>query len=60
VKQSAAVIKKRSGNHERSIREFKVESGTGIRIGQPLKEFHGILTGIPLFSGGHDQMMRPT
>ena len=58
VKQSAAVIKKRSGNHEKSIREFKVESGTGIRIGQPLTAFRGILTGLPQFSGGHDQMMR--
>jgi len=58
VKQSAAVIKKRSGNHERSIREFLLESGKGLRIGQPLKEFQGILTGIPQFGGGQEQMMR--
>jgi circadian clock protein KaiC len=31
VKQSAAVIKKRSGNHERSIREFLLQSGKGLR-----------------------------
>ena len=37
VKQSIAVIKKRSGRHEKTIREFKLESGEGIRVGQPLK-----------------------
>jgi circadian clock protein KaiC len=58
VKQSAAVIKKRSGSHERSIREVKVESGKGLRIGQPLKDFHGILTGLPQFGGSREQMMR--
>ena len=44
VRQSIAVIKKRSGRHEKTIREFKLESGRGIRVGQPLKEFHGVLT----------------
>ncbi|MDB6072952.1 MAG: circadian clock protein KaiC [Verrucomicrobiaceae bacterium] len=59
VRQSVAVIKKRSGYHERSIREFKMEKGTGIRIGNPLKEFHGVLSGIPVFQGVGDQMMKP-
>jgi circadian clock protein KaiC len=57
VKQSIAVIKKRSGPHEKTIREFKVESGHGVRIGQPLKEFQGVLTGVPVFRGGTEQMM---
>ena len=52
VKQSIAVIKKRSGNHERSIREFMMgRDGNGVRIGDPLKDFHGILTGVPKFPG---------
>src|SRR5262249_1162117 len=38
VKQSIAVIKKRSGRHEKTIREFKLEAGHGVRIGQPLKQ----------------------
>jgi circadian clock protein KaiC len=51
VKQSIAVIKKRSSNHERWIREFSLDGGRGIRIGPPLREFHGILTGAPQFDG---------
>lgn len=58
VKQSIAVIKKRSGNHERSIREFMMgRDGKGICIGEPLKDFHGILTGMPTFAGLQGKMM---
>jgi circadian clock protein KaiC len=60
VKQSVAVIKKRSGRHEKSIREFKLEDGKGIRVGQPLKEFQGVLTGIPVFHGIAGEMMSPS
>jgi circadian clock protein KaiC len=58
VKQALAVVKKRSGNHEKTIREFKLETGRGIRIGEPLKEFHGILTGFPMFRGAATQIMK--
>jgi circadian clock protein KaiC len=57
VKQAISVMKKRSGAHERTIREFKVTQN-GISVGAPLKEFHGVLTGIPTFSGESDQMMK--
>ena len=57
VKQSIAVIKKRSGHHEKAIREFKLEPGKGIRIGQPLKQFQGVLTGMPVFQGVAGEMM---
>ena len=57
VKQSIAVIKKRSGRHEKTIREFKLESGAGIRLGQPLKHFQGVLTGVPVFHGASGEMM---
>jgi circadian clock protein KaiC len=58
IRQSIAVIKKRSGRHEKTIREFKLESGKGIRVGQPLKDFHGVLTGAPVFRGRAEQVMR--
>jgi circadian clock protein KaiC len=58
VKQAISVIKKRSGRHERSIRELRVDEG-GIRVGHPLKEFQGVLTGVPQFHGGTDTMMTP-
>ena len=57
VKQSIAVIKKRSGRHEKSIREFKLETGRGVRVGQPLKEFQGVLTGLPVFHGRAGEIM---
>ncbi len=46
VRQAISVIKKRSGNHERTIREIFVDR-QGIRVGPPLANFHGVLTGIP-------------
>ena len=60
VRQALSVIKKRSGRHEKTIREFQLESGKGMRIGQPLKEFHGVLSGAPMFHGGIEQMMERT
>ena len=50
VRQTISVVKKRTGAHERSIREFRLDS-TGIRVGAPLRDFHGVLTGIPVFEG---------
>jgi circadian clock protein KaiC len=58
VKQAVAVIKKRSGRHERTIREFKMEEGKGIRVGAPLKDFQGILGGVAVFHGGAAGMMK--
>ena len=42
--------KKRGGAHERSIRELRLEPGR-ITLGEPLREFRGILTGVPIFEG---------
>jgi circadian clock protein KaiC len=46
VRKAISVFKKRSGRHERTIRELRLRSG-GIEIGPPLKEFRGVLTGTP-------------
>jgi circadian clock protein KaiC len=51
VRQAISVVKKRSGRHERSIRELQLSS-SGIRVGAPLRDFQGILTGTPSFLGG--------
>jgi circadian clock protein KaiC len=58
VKQALAMVKKRSGHHERSIREFKLTSGKGIQIGGSLKQFQGVLSGMPSFQGRARQMMK--
>src|SRR4051794_7229864 len=50
VKQAISVLKKRSGSHERSIRELIFADG-GISLGPALEEFEGVLTGVPKFRG---------
>jgi circadian clock protein KaiC len=45
-----SVVKKRSGLHEHSIREFRLGSA-GIKLGPPLKEFSGIFSGNPRYTG---------
>lgn len=46
VQQAISVFKKRGGKHERTIRQFGMSSN-GIQVGPVLREFHGILSGIP-------------
>ena len=58
VKQAMAVIKKRSGSHEKAIREFSLAGGVGLRIGEPLTNFAGILTGAPRFEGSPDKILK--
>lgn len=48
VRQAISVIKKRGGIHERSLRDFKLTS-SGIKVGAPLTELRGIITGVPHF-----------
>ncbi|MDB4976330.1 MAG: circadian clock protein KaiC [Myxococcaceae bacterium] len=50
VRKAISVVKKRSGRHEDTIREFSVGQG-GIIVGPPLTDFHGVLTGVPEFEG---------
>ena len=57
VKQAISVFKKRSGRHERTIREFQL-GPEGIRIGEPITAFQGVLTGVPHFVGDTSSMMR--
>jgi circadian clock protein KaiC len=47
VRQVISVMKKRGGEHERTIREFSLQSGR-IHVGEPLRGFRGILTGTPV------------
>jgi predicted ATP-dependent serine protease len=49
VRQALSVVKKRTGRHERTIRELRLEGG--IRVGEPLREFQGVLTGVPHYGG---------
>jgi circadian clock protein KaiC len=50
VRRALSVVKKRSGNHEHTIREFRLSPG-GIKLGPPLKGFSGIFSGTPVYNG---------
>lgn len=50
VRKALSIMKKRSGFHENSIREFKV-GPTGVEVGPPLNRFRGIFTGVPIYEG---------
>jgi circadian clock protein KaiC len=57
VRKAISVMKKRSDNHETTIREFRVDS-QGVRIGEPLRQFNGVLTGVPTFVGDVADMLK--
>lgn len=44
------MLKNRAGPHEDSIREFRVDA-QGVRVGEPLTAFQGVLTGTPEYVG---------
>jgi circadian clock protein KaiC len=50
IHQAISVFKKRTGPHERTLRELKIESD-GVRVGAPLTGFRGIMTGVPEYTG---------
>jgi circadian clock protein KaiC len=62
VKKSIAVMKKRSGRHEESIRQVWFDEH-GVHLGEPLTQLRGILTGIPVdvsaAGAGEVAAMRP-
>ena len=57
VRQAVSVLKKRSGEHERTLREFVIDAD-GVRVGQPLSSFHGVLTGVPVYSGAPEPLLK--
>jgi len=50
VRRAVSVIKKRTGTHESTIREYRIDH-RGLTIGAPLNEFQGVLRGVPIYSG---------
>jgi circadian clock protein KaiC len=58
VRIALAMLKKRSGRHEKTIREFRLDTNRGIHVGPPLKEFQGVLSGVPDFRGSVQKILR--
>jgi circadian clock protein KaiC len=50
IRRAISMLKKRHGAHEETIREYSLKNGR-IEVGQPLADFHGVLTGVPTFIG---------
>ncbi|MBB5687097.1 ATPase domain-containing protein [Sphingobium boeckii] len=48
--KAVSVAKSRTTPHEASIREYRLGSN-GIQIGEPLRDFEGVLTGLPSYRG---------
>ena len=51
IRKAISIFKKRSGPHESTIRELRLRPG-GIVVGEPLRGFQGVLTGVPRFIDG--------
>jgi circadian clock protein KaiC len=56
VRRAISVIKKRTGSHENTIREFQI-GPNGLVFGHPLKEFQGVLRGVPTYVGKGEPLL---
>ncbi|MEM5446364.1 ATPase domain-containing protein [Paraburkholderia guartelaensis] len=56
VRRAVSIIKKRTGRHEETIREFRI-GRFGLNVGAPLDSFQGILRGVPTFVGNSGPLM---
>jgi circadian clock protein KaiC len=55
VRRALSVMKKRTGNHETTIRELRMASGR-VQVGEALSDFQGVLTGVPRYVGSADAL----
>jgi len=59
VRRAISVIKKRTGAHEDTIREYQID-GRGITLGEPLMGFQGVLRGVPELVGDDPRLLGAT
>jgi circadian clock protein KaiC len=57
VRRAMSIIKKRTGSHESTIREFRIDD-RGLTIGEPLDDFQGILRGVTSYVGEGRPLLR--
>jgi circadian clock protein KaiC len=53
IRQAVSVFKKRTGTHERALRQLQI-CERGVTVGEPLREFQGVMTGVPQYDGKAD------
>ena len=56
VRRAISIIKKRTGRHETTIREFFIGKG-GLSLGGPLDQFRGVLSGVPTYIGSPQPLL---
>jgi len=56
IYKAISVVKNRIGSHEISIRELRLTT-EGIHVGEVLSQFHGVLTGVPQYTGSEKKLM---
>ncbi|SFA83510.1 circadian clock protein KaiC [Rhizobium sp. NFR07] len=56
MRKAISVIKNRAGRHEDAIREFRIDR-QGVRVGEPLTAFRGVMTGTPEYVGESGPLM---
>jgi len=59
LRRALSVLKKRTGRHEETIREYRI-SARGIAVGRALTEFQGVLTGVPTYIGADSNLLDET
>lgn len=57
IRKAISVIKKRTGHHESTIREFTLGKN-GLQVGESLEDFDGVLTGVPRYHGKIEKIMK--
>jgi circadian clock protein KaiC len=51
IHKAISVFKRRGGAHERAIRALTLGPPDGVLVGDPLRNFRGVLTGTPIYHG---------
>jgi len=57
VRRAISVVKRRSSQHEQTIRELCIGGGNAIWLGEALREFRGVLTGVPEYLGRQNPVL---
>jgi circadian clock protein KaiC len=57
VRRAISIVKKRTGSHENTIREYEI-GDDGITLGKPLTNFQGVLRGVPVMLGEEPDRLR--
>jgi circadian clock protein KaiC len=55
VRRALSVMKKRTGQHEDTIRELRLGPGR-VHVGRALSDFQGVLTGVPQYIGSAETL----